>query len=162
MPEIVAPDELRTLSTGPSIVSASMMRFPVFADDFADGAQAYDGGDVGQALASWNRAAAAGHTGAMTALANLYLYGERVPRDPVLAADWYRKAAERGDMTAQLNLGDLYRQGLGVSKNKIKSYFWLGRAAGQGNAWAAEAQQKLATSMSAEERRQAETLLQKR
>ena len=139
----------------------SMMSFSVLADDFAAGVQAYDGGYITKALEAWNRAAAAGHTGAMTALANLYLYGERVPRDPARAAAWYRKAAERDDVTAQLNLGDLYRQGLGVPKNKIKSYFWLGRAAEQGNTWAAEAQQKLAKSMTEDERRQAETLLLK-
>ena len=81
------------------VAAALTVSLPVFADDFAtdfaDGAQAYDGGNIGQALKAWNRAAAAGHTGAMTALANLYLYGERVERNPARAAAWYRKAAEQ-------------------------------------------------------------------
>ena len=90
-------------------------------DDFADGAQAYDGGRITAALDAWWRAASRGHTGTMTALANVYLYGVRVTRDPSRAVAWYRKAAERGDVTAQLNLVDLYRRGLGVPKNKNKS-----------------------------------------
>jgi len=142
------------------ILDLSIFATTGHADDFAVGARAYDGGRVSEAVASWQQAAAAGHTGAMTALANLYLFGERVPRDPARAASWFPQAAERGDMTAQLNLGDLYRQGLGVVKNKIKSYFWLNRAAEQGNDWAKTTQQQLAKSMTADERRQAEMLLQ--
>jgi TPR repeat protein len=128
-------------------------------DDFADGAQAYDGGRITAALDAWWRAAARGHTGAMTALANVYLYGERVTRDPSRAVAWYRKAAERGDVTAQLNLGDLYRRGLGVPKNKIKNYIWLSLAATQGNEWALATKRKLTERMSTQEQRQAEASL---
>ena len=95
----------------------------------------------------------------MTALANVYLYGERVTRDPSRAVAWYRKAAERGDVTAQLNLGDLYRRGLGMPKNKIKSYVWLSLAATQGNEWALATKRKLTERMSTQEQRQAEASL---
>ena len=129
------------------------------ADDFADGVQAYDGGRITVALEAWQRAAARGHTDAMTALANVYLFGERVTRDASRAAAWYRKAAKQGDMTAQLNLGDLYRRGLGVPKNNIKSYVWLSLAAMQGNAWALDTKRQLIKQMSPQEKRQAEATL---
>lgn len=143
------------------VLSATPVSADDVADDFARGVQAYDGGRVTEALDAWRRAAQAGHSSAMTALANVYQYGERVPRDPTRAAVWYRKAAEQSDVTAQLNLGDLYRRGLGVPKNNIKSYVWLSLAARQGNAWALETKRKLVETMTEEERRQAFTQLQK-
>ena len=65
-------------------------------DDFADGAQTYDGGRFTAALDTWRRAAARGHTGAMTALANVYLYGERVTRDPSRAVAGRRLVPKSG------------------------------------------------------------------
>jgi len=65
------------------------------------------------------------------------LYDPKIPsmnfaKDPVVAADWYRKSAEQGDSQAQFNLADFYAWGLGVGKDYVQAAFWYRKAADQG------------------------------
>ena len=114
------------------IVGSFLWSFAAQANDLADGLQAFDGGDYAEAHAAWERAAAGGSTLAMTSLANLYMQGQGVRRDPGRALSWYKRAAEQGDAVGQMNLGDL-----SAARDPITAYFWLGLAANQGNSWAA-------------------------
>lgn len=104
--------------------------------DFADGLAAYDGGDYGQALAEWRVMAQAGDPDAQIALAGLFIQGLGVARDPVKAAQWYRRAARQGAALAQLNLGDLYARGVVVKRDLVRAYAWLELAARAGKSWA--------------------------
>jgi uncharacterized protein len=71
------------------------------------------------------------------ALGAMYEYGNGVPQDYKLAAQWLRKAAEQGEPYAQLNLAQLYERGEGVPQSYPLAAHWLRKAAQQGNATAA-------------------------
>ena len=55
-----------------------------------------------------------GDVGAEVEIAQRYLEGRGVPRDPKAAAGWMQAAADAGDAFAQYRLGALYEKGLGV------------------------------------------------
>jgi TPR repeat protein len=62
------------------------------------------------AVDCYRRAAGLGHTKAQVALANHYLAGTGVRRDPAQALRWYARAAERGEGEAFFKLGAIYRR----------------------------------------------------
>ncbi len=105
--------------------------------DFAEGVEAYDGGDLEMAVAAWREAAATGDMEAVVALAGLYAQGSGLPQDWQAAARLYRQAAEAGHKIAQLNLGELFATGRGVERDPVQAYLWYGLAAEQGSLWAA-------------------------
>ncbi|MBI3875681.1 MAG: SEL1-like repeat protein [Verrucomicrobia bacterium] len=69
---------------------------------------------------------------AMRLLANAYLTGEGVPKDPAEAVKWLTKAAEQRDALAQFILGILYQEGRGVARDAFEAAKWYRAAAGQG------------------------------
>ena len=91
--------------------------------DFADGMEAFDGGDLNAAIAAWRQAAAMGDLDAAVALADLHYQGIGLPRDASAAAALYRKAAQAGHKIARLNLGELYDLGDGVARNPAVQLF---------------------------------------
>ena len=128
--------------------------------DFAEGLEAYDAGDYETVIAVWRPLAEAGNAEAQTALGALYLSGEGVAADPVLAVHWFRRAAVQGDPVAQLNLGDLHARGLGVERDQVEAYLWLSLAAAQGRRWAEWRRQELAAAMTAAELAEAQGRLE--
>ena len=64
--------------------------------DFTEGLAAYDGGDYAAAFAEWRPLAHNGHAAAQIALADLYMQGYGVPRNPAMAVHWYHQAADQG------------------------------------------------------------------
>jgi TPR repeat protein len=65
------------------------------------------------------------------------LYDPKLPainfsKDPVVAAEWYRKSAEQGGSQAQFNLADFYAWGVGVAKDDAQAAFWYRKSADQG------------------------------
>jgi hypothetical protein len=88
------------------------------------------------AMVWYGRAADQGHTDAQITLARIYIDGDGVRQDYVLAGEWYRKAADQGNAVAQIGLGDLYRQGLGFPQDYESAALWYRRAADAGNALA--------------------------
>jgi TPR repeat protein len=65
-----------------------------------------------------------------------YMYWEGVfgiPKNPSLAAYWYREAADNGSIGSQYLLGLLYFYGKGVSLNYKESENWLMIASNNGN-----------------------------
>ncbi len=127
--------------------------------DFADGAQAYDGGDHETAYAMWIVLARDGDANAQVAIAGMYRFGEGRAADPAAAARWYRRAADLGAAIAQLNLGEMYMQGLGVPRDAARAHMWLTLAARQGRDWARARLDALARRMTADELDRARGLL---
>jgi TPR repeat protein len=92
--------------------------------------------DPKRGVAFLEKAAEAGHTGAMHALGLAYLNGQGVPADPATAASWLRKGAEAGDVSSQTALAQLYRTGKGVEQSGAEAARWLRAAADSGSATA--------------------------
>ena len=120
------------------------------AQSFADGLQAYDGGDTRASAEIWRGLAEAGDAEAQAALAMLYSGGEGVPFDMRRAAALYERAAKQGNVDAQLNLGDFYARGAGVRRDLTAAHMWLGLAAAQGRTWAEARRRAIARRMSVE------------
>ena len=128
--------------------------------DFADGAQAYDGGDYETAFEEWIVLAWQNDTNAQVAIAGMYRFGEGRPVDLAGAARWYRRAADLNDATAQLNLGEMYMLGLGVPRDTARAHLWLTLAARHGRTWARDRRDELARRMTADDLDRANRLLQ--
>jgi hypothetical protein len=62
--------------------------------------------------------------------------GSAGPKDPGMAADWYRKAAEAGLAKARFNLGALYYSGEGLPRDPRLAAEWFSKAAYQNHALA--------------------------
>lgn len=127
--------------------------------DFADGAQAYDGGNYALAFREWMALARAGDATAQTAIAGMFRFGEGRDPDPVMAASWYRRAALLGEPVAQMNLGEMYLWGTGVQRDPVEACVWLSLAAEQGKRWAADQKGKFLPSMPAARKNSARALL---
>jgi TPR repeat protein len=130
---------------------------PVFSNKavltiMAEALEAYDGGDFETARDNWTRAAHAGNSDAMTALANLHLQGEGIAVDRTRALMWYRRAARVGDVIAQLNLGELMAKGQAIGRDDVGAYFWLSLARRAGNAWAADEATRVGRRLSDDQR----------
>ncbi len=98
--------------------------FPVLAD-VREGTDAYNKGDFVTAHREFLAAAEQGDVRAKYSLGLLYLRGQGVPADPLVAVRWLRQAAGWGDGDARLVLGSLYMRDLPKLKDYIKSYVWL-------------------------------------
>lgn len=79
------------------------------------------------------RAADAGHTEAMLAVAFCFAHGDGINQDNAMAATYFRRAAQSGEPGPMLTLGQLHRRGVFVEKSFIEAYYWLRRAADVGN-----------------------------
>lgn len=77
------------------------------------------------------QAAKQGNVVAQNTLGFLYLNGQGVPRDDVVAAKWFKLAADNGYATAQYNLAVMYKLGQGVAQSQPESIRWLQAAANQ-------------------------------
>lgn len=66
------------------------------------------------------------------ALGNCYLQGQGVERDPVKAAEWFRRAAEQADSMGEFSLAVAYELGRGVTADAAEAVRWYRRAAEQG------------------------------
>jgi localization factor PodJL len=86
---------------------------------------------LGGPLAS---AAGMGDVGAEVEIAQRYLEGRTVPRDPKVAAQWMQAAADAGSAFAQYRLGALYEKGVGVTRDAAHARELYTRAAQAGNA----------------------------
>ena len=143
------------------IIAAAIIVLVGFAAraDFADGAQAYDGGDYETAFEEWIALARNNDTKAQVAIAGMYRVGEGRPVDLADAARWYRRAADLGSAIAQLNLGEMYMLGLGVPRDTAQAHLWLTLAARQGRTWARDRRDELAQRMTADQLDRAKRLL---
>jgi TPR repeat protein len=73
-----------------------------------------------------------GNAVAQETLGFMYLRGEGVPPDDVVAFRWFRLAALAGRPDAEFEAGKMYRDGRGVSPDGSMALFWFRRAADRG------------------------------
>ena len=112
------------------------------------------------AIAWYEAAANGGVPSAQFKLANAYLGGVGVPRDPAQAQLWYNRAAQQGLTEAQQALGVLLLSGAGGATDPAEAYKWLLLAERSGRPDASAAREKLADKVSDRDRRRAEALAQ--
>lgn len=74
-----------------------------------------------------------GDTRVLTTLANMYLLGLGVKKNPAKAAVLYSRAAFDGNVSAQINMGHLYNSGFGVTEDAQLAYAWFNLARNNGN-----------------------------
>lgn len=129
------------------VLLAALAAAPVAAADFAEGLEAYDGGDYPRAVEIWRSLATGGDAEAQVALAGLYVKGVGVTTDASKAASLYRAAAEQGNADAQLNLGDMLARGHGVGVDLVGAYSWLTLASRGGRQWAEDRRRDIAATM---------------
>jgi localization factor PodJL len=78
-------------------------------------------------------AASNGDLGAAIEIAQRYLEGRTVPREPKTAAGWFQAAADAGSPFAQYRLRALYEKGIGVARDPAKARELYAKAADAGN-----------------------------
>jgi hypothetical protein len=101
---------------------------------YATGVQAYQDGDMKNAIHWWRQAALEGHLMSQYNLGSAYASGAGVPLDMAEAAHWWRLAAQQGSTDAQYNLGVIYYEGKGVARNVADASMWWYLAAMGGDA----------------------------
>jgi TPR repeat protein len=128
------------------------------AGSFADGAQAFDGGDFQGAVETWRALAEAGDAEAQLALAGVYRFGQGIPVDLTQAARWYEAAARVGIPIAMVNLAEMIEAGQGVSRDPVAALAWMSLAAQRGHAWAKAESARLANRLGQVDRARARAL----
>ena len=89
--------------------------------------------DYGKAREGYEKAAAAGHGGAMSNLGWMHQNGFGVGKDYSKAHEWYEKGAAAGNLDAMNNLGRAYREGWGVLRDYAKAREWFEKAVAAGD-----------------------------
>ena len=95
--------------------------------------QGLDGEINLQEAAKWYAKAAAGNVQAMTRLGAMYLDGNAVARNDLLALNCFREATEQGGAEAMNYLAIFYAQGRGVMKDFDQATQWLSKGAKAGD-----------------------------
>jgi len=131
-----------------------MVRSPTSRDKAANA-------QILKAAISWYELAAnAGVPSAQFKLANAYLGGAGVPRDPVQAQLWYGRAARQGLMEAQQALGVMLINGVAGTTDPVEGYKWLLLAERAGHPDARAVRDKAGEKISERDRRKAEAAAQ--
>lgn len=106
----------------------------VRAESVHDGKLAYMRRDFQEALQIFRPLAEGGEATAQVELAQMYFYGEGVPRDTAQALHWYRKGANQSLPVAFVILGQIYSEGSGgVTLDKVQAYKWFSLAIDRGS-----------------------------
>ncbi len=103
-------------------------------EQYAEGQNHYEQGNLKEAMESYRKAAEKGHAEAQNSLGIMYFLGQGVKEDHKEAVKWCRKAAEQGYPQAQYNLGTMYSKGLGTEQDYKEAAGWYLKAAEQGYA----------------------------
>jgi len=113
------------------------------------------------AVQFYGRAADSGNREAAFRLGRMYELGKGVPQDYSKAFGYYQKSALRGFLAGQVALGSLYERGLGTKSNYVYAYTFYGLAARHDDASANQHLQSLSRLMTAAQRQEAETRIDK-
>ena len=103
------------------------------ADDYDDGAKAYQKHDYVTALTLFFPLADQGHATAQFNLGVMHENGIGVIKDFKKSFDWYRMAAAQGYVQAQFNLALMYEGGKWVKQDYVLAHMWYNLAAGNGD-----------------------------
>jgi len=95
---------------------------------------AFDQGRYLTALKLAEELAKKGDPLAHTLIARIHDEGLGVPKNPSLAAQWYKRAAELGDVNAAFAYGAMLAEGRGVEKDRTAAGAMFERAARTGHA----------------------------
>ena len=101
----------------------------VYADDYANGRNAYITGDYKKALATLKPLAEAGNPDAQKIMGIMYDYGQGVEKNPKQALYWYTLSARQGDPAVQYQVGAKYFRGDGVKQDYDEAAKWWELAA---------------------------------
>ncbi|MDR3389435.1 MAG: tetratricopeptide repeat protein [Rudaea sp.] len=82
-----------------------------------------------QAFGCYRQAAELGDAWAQYNLGHLYLDGNGVDRDPLLASHWYAAAAAQGHPRAMNLLARCYEEGWGVARDSTLAEYWYEKSA---------------------------------
>ena len=113
--------------------TAVLMAEGTLASPLEDGIAAYARYDFARARDVLAVVAAQGDAKAQAVMGTMYMRGQGVPLNAMVAAGWLQRAAEQGNMAAQANLGRLYFHGRGVRRNYTAAARWFRSAALQGD-----------------------------
>lgn len=89
-------------------------------------------GQYEAALPFLKQSALTGDMSSVFELAELYMNGDFVERNPQKAFDFYKMSALGGNMKAQYQIGKMYLEGRGTPQDYASAVKWLSRSAGQG------------------------------
>ena len=115
------------------LVLAVMCSSVARADDYDDGAKAYQKRDYVTALTLFFTLAEQGHATAQFNLGVMYENGIGVIKEFKKSVDWYRMAAEQGYVKAQFNLALMYEGGKWVKQDYVLAHMWYNLAASNGD-----------------------------
>lgn len=104
---------------------------PVRAD-LKDAVAAYRAGAYKEALKKFTAAAEGGNPVAQYNVGVMYLTGQGVEKNLIVAARWHRLAADQGLAVAQYGLGVMYYRGDGIEQDYAEAARWFRKAANQG------------------------------
>lgn len=126
-------------ATSPIVVAQAMAvskygEAATLDQQFAASMDAFDKGDVENALRAWHGLGDKGHARALYNLGVAYQQGVGVEPSSAQAMYWWHRAALAGSTEAQYNLGVAYTQGRNVSKNPAIASMWWYMAASGGDA----------------------------
>ena len=93
----------------------------------------FDGGEYGEAVKWWRKAAKLDSAEAQYRLSDCYLNGHGVIADDTQTIKWCRAAAEQGYVEAQNSMGGYYHVGYGVEVDEAVAVEWWRKAAQQGH-----------------------------
>jgi TPR repeat protein len=113
------------------------------------------GPDYPQAIASFQKAAAAKYAPADEYLGEMYEAGQGVPADPQQARAHYERAADFGVYEAIQRLGEIYRDGTGVGSDAVTACMWFAVGARMGGAESENALQTLQAKLTEPQRQMA-------
>lgn len=102
---------------------------PVYADDYANGRNAYITGDYKKALAILKPLAESGDPNSQKIMGIMFDYGQGVDKDPQQALYWYKLSARQGDPAVQYQVGAKYFRGDGVKQDYDEAVKWWEMAA---------------------------------
>ncbi|MBF0152277.1 MAG: sel1 repeat family protein [Magnetococcales bacterium] len=100
--------------------------------DFHEATVALKSGYAGMAYNLFLRIAEKGNPRAQFLVGRMLEEGMGVAKEPMQAAQWYRKAAQQGHTEAQTRLGFLYLGGTTVPQDNAEALKWFQAAADQG------------------------------
>ena len=100
---------------------------------YSDASEAFDNGNIEDAVRLYTVAATRGHAAANYELGNIYYNGLGTSTDFVKAISHYKVAANFGHAQAQYNIGVAYAQGLIYEKDLTAAITWWRRSALSGN-----------------------------
>ena len=91
-------------------------------------------------------------------LIGMYHEGLGIPKDNLMAFEWFKDLAVKGHLIAQYRLAEMYYQGENTDKDYIEAYAWSGIVAARGFKPAEEIRDKIEAQLNKVKLQEARTL----